>query len=142
MKKELANAFGNIFLTIDYDAAHRWVYNDWQGYQTLESVMQGANSCLEVIQKFHCSRLLNDNRQVLGPWEHATDWIAQDWTPRAIALGLTHFAHVVSPESMARLSAEHMHVKISNSFQMQIFDDYQQAADWLTQIPLTFRTEK
>lgn len=95
--------------------------------------MQGANACLEMIQKYNCSRLLNDNRQVVGPWDHATDWIAQDWTPRARALGLTHFAHVVSPESMARLSAEQMHVKISNSFHMQIFDDYPLAAAWLSQ---------
>ena len=133
MKIELPNAFGNIFLAISYDSQQNWVYNNWQGYQTLESVMQGANACLEIIQQFSCSRLLNDNRQVVGPWDHATDWIAQDWTPRAITLGLTHFAHVVSPASMARLSAEQMHVKISNSFQMQIFDDYDQAADWLRQ---------
>ncbi|WP_146153504.1 hypothetical protein [Adhaeribacter arboris] len=131
MKREITNAFGKNFLTISYDARHQWVYNDWQGYQTLESVIQGANACLEVIQQVKCPRLLNDNRQVLGPWEHATDWIAQDWTPRAIALGLTQFAHVVSPESMARLSAEQMYVKINNSFRMQIFDDYQQAAEWL-----------
>ncbi|QMU26584.1 hypothetical protein [Adhaeribacter radiodurans] len=133
MKIELPNTFGNIFISISYDALHGWVYNNWRGYQTLESVMQGANACLEMIQKYRCFRLLNDNRQVVGPWDHATDWIAQDWTPRARALGLTYFAHVVSAESMARLSAEQMHVKISNSFQMQIFADYSLATEWLSQ---------
>lgn len=133
MKKEVHNAFGKIFLTITYDSHHRWVCNDWQGYQTLESVMQGANACLEVIQSSRSSALLNDNRQVFGPWGHATDWIAQDWTPRAIALGLTHFAHVVSPESLSRLSAEEMSTKIGNFFHMKIFDDYQEAQEWLTQ---------
>lgn len=93
--------------------------------------MQGANACLEVIERFKSSSLLNDNRLVIGPWNHATDWIAQDWTPRAMRLGLTHFAHVVSPESLARLSAEEMHVKISHYFQMRIFDDYEAAREWL-----------
>ncbi|RDC58821.1 hypothetical protein [Adhaeribacter pallidiroseus] len=57
MKIELPNAFGNIFISISYDAPNGWVYNNWQGYQTLESVMQGANACLEIIQKYNCSRL-------------------------------------------------------------------------------------
>ncbi len=99
--------------------------------------MQGANACLEVIQRYKCRCLLNDNRLVTGPWNHATDWIARDWTPRAIAMGLTHFAHVVSPESLARLSAEEMHVKISNNFQMQIFYDYEAAKEWLLQNKLS-----
>ncbi len=86
-----------------------------------------------MIKSFKCTALLNDNRLVVGPWDHATNWIAEDWTPRAIALGLTHFAHIVSPESLARLSAEEMNIKISNFFQMQIFDDFQEAKEWLKQ---------
>ena len=131
MKKEIQNAFGNVFLTIEYNADENRVENTWLGYQTTESIIKGANACLEVIKRYNCPYLLNDNQQVAGPWDHATDWIAQDWTPRAIAAGLTHFAHVVSPESLAAMSAETMLVKIGSSFNMKTFDNQQEAKAWL-----------
>ncbi len=132
MKKEILNAFGKVVLTVEYNAAQRLVYNNWQGYQTMDSIVKGANACLEVIAQHRCARLLNDNRLVVGPWNHATDWIAQDWTPRAVALGLTHFAHVVSEESFAAMSAEMMYEKISGSFRMRIFGDFEEAKKWLS----------
>jgi hypothetical protein len=131
MKKEVKNPFGKVSLTTEYDAVNNWVYNNWQGYQTKDSVMAGANLCLEVLAPTRCPYLLNDNTLVTGPWDHAVDWIAQDWTPRAIAGGLTHFAHVVSPESFAALSGELMHSRIGNHFQMRIFGSIGAAQQWL-----------
>ncbi|MDJ0367641.1 hypothetical protein QMK33_21045 [Hymenobacter sp. H14-R3] len=131
MKKDITNAFGKVFISIDYDRANSLIYNDWRGYQTLESIMAGANACLGELQQFKCPYLLNDNTNVTGPWDHAVAWIAQDWTPRAMALGLTHFAHVVSPESFAALSAEAMFTSIGTSFQMRIFGSVPAARQWL-----------
>jgi hypothetical protein len=63
-----------------------------------------------------------------------TEWIAQNWAPRAIAQGLTHFAHVISPESLARLSAENLQYSIGASLQMQIFENAEKAKVWLQQV--------
>ncbi|QKG54293.1 hypothetical protein [Hymenobacter sp. BRD67] len=41
MKKDLHNIFGKVSLSIEYDRANHLIYNDWQGYQTLESIMLG-----------------------------------------------------------------------------------------------------
>ncbi len=133
MKQELKNSLNHNFLTITYDAENCWVYNNWYGSQTLESVMQGAEACLKVLADHKCAYLLNDNRLVAGPWSQATEWIVTDWTPRAVATGLTHFAHVISPESLARLSAENMHHRIRGAFQMQIFEEAYKAEEWLKQ---------
>ncbi|GAA4367277.1 hypothetical protein GCM10023185_39020 [Hymenobacter saemangeumensis] len=133
MKREINNAFGKTFLTIEYDTQHHFVYNNWLGYQTRESIVTGANICIDVLTQHRCPYLLNDNRMVTGPWDHAVDWIANDWTPRAIAIGLTHFAHVVSPESFAALSAEMMHSSVGDSFQMRIFGSMPEAKAWLYQ---------
>ncbi|TGE21468.1 STAS/SEC14 domain-containing protein [Hymenobacter aquaticus] len=133
MKQELSNAFGKVYLTIDYVASHNWVYNNWVGYQTHAGIVDGANACLTHIARHRCPYLLNDNSLVIGPWDHAVEWIAQDWTPRAIAAGLTHFAHVVSPESFAALSAQAMHTSIGANFQMRIFGDLPEAQAWLRQ---------
>lgn len=131
MKKEISNAFGKVFLTIEYMGKANCVHNNWLGYQTLDSIVLGANRCIDEISNSNCAYLLNDNRLVVGPWDHATDWIANDWTPRAMQAGLTHFAHVVSPESFAALSAEMMSTKIGDAFHMRIFGDFEEAKNWL-----------
>lgn len=136
MLTELTNGFGKVYLTIEYDGLNHWVYNNWLGYQTYESVTAGANACLHPLSDFSCPYLLNDNRQVLGPWDHALKWIAIDWAPRAIAQGLTHFAHVVGPESMAAVSAEAMQMEIGGRLHMRLFDTIEQARDWLREARL------
>ncbi len=133
MKTEVKNAFGKVIMTTEFEASNNLVYNSWMGYLTREGVILAANAGLEVIARHRCPYLLNDNSAVLGPWDHAVDWIAQDWTPRAIAAGLTHFAHVVSPESFAALSAEAMAGSIAGSFQMRIFGRVAEARAWLRQ---------
>lgn len=131
MKREVTNAFGKVFLTMEYEADNNLTYNNWQGYQTVESIMKGANIGLELMAQTRCPYLLNDNTHITGPWDHAVAWIAQDWTPRAMALGLTHFAHVVSPASFAALSAEALATSVGGSFQMRIFGSVPAARQWL-----------
>ena len=131
MPTELVNGFGKIYLTIAYDEANRWVYNDWVGYQTYVGIVAGADACLLPLVEHKCAYLLNDNRQVIGPWDHAVSWIVTNWAPRAIAAGLTHFANVVSPESLAASSAQSMALGLNGQLQMHQFPDVEQAKQWL-----------
>lgn len=131
MRSEVANAFGKVFLTVEYEPANRLIHNRWQGYLTLDNVKRGANEGLSLIADYSCAHLLNDNTAVTGPWDHAVAWIAEDWTPRAIAAGLTHFAHVVDAKSFAALSAEAMSLGIAGLFEMRIFGDVEAARAWL-----------
>ncbi|MBC6699293.1 STAS/SEC14 domain-containing protein [Hymenobacter sp. BT190] len=131
MLSELTNGFGKVYLTIDYDAANHWVCNNWIGYQTYTGVIAGADACLFPIRDNSCPYLLNDNRQVLGPWDHAVEWIATNWAPRAIEAGLTHFAHIVSSESLAASSAQSMFLGIGGRLHMRMFSDAAEAQQWL-----------
>ena len=131
MSTELTNGFGKVYLTIEYDTTGKWVYNNWIGYQTYIGIITGADACLHPLLENRCAYLLNDNRRVIGPWDHAVQWIATDWAPRAIAQGLTHFAHVVSPESLAAVSAEAMHTGIGGRLEMRMFSDIIEAQAWL-----------
>ncbi len=131
MPTELLNGFGKVYLTIDYDPANGWVYNNWTGYQTQSGIIAGADAGLSMLAEHNCAYLLNDNRHVIGPWDHAVEWIVTDWAPRAIAGGLTHFAHVVSPESLAAQSARSMLLGVEGQLTMHLFDDFEQARQWL-----------
>lgn len=131
MPAELTNGFGKVYLSIAYDAANGWVYNNWMGYQTFTGIIAGADACLHPLRENACAYLLNDNREVIGPWDHAVEWIVTDWAPRAIAQGLTHFANVVSSESMAAQSAEAMRLGIEGQLQMRMFGNITEAQAWL-----------
>lgn len=131
MLQKLTNAFGKVYLTIEYDGTNKWVYNNWIGYQTQPGIVAGADACLVPLQKNTCSYLLNDNREVVAPWDHAVEWIVTDWAPRAVGQGLTHFANVVSPESMAALSAEAMYLGLGGRLQMRMFGNIDEAKAWL-----------
>jgi hypothetical protein len=131
MPIELTNGFGKVYLTIEHDAANQWVYNNWIGYQTYIGIIAGADACLHPLSENRCPYLLNDNRQVIGPWNHAVEWLATDWAPRASRQGLTHFAHVVSPESLAATSAEAMYLGINGKIQMRMFSEINEAQAWL-----------
>ena len=131
MATELINGFGKVYLTIEYDPANGWVYNNWLGYQSYIGIVAGADACLHPLRENSCAYLLNDNRQVLGPWDHAVEWIVTNWASRAIAQGLTHFANVVSSETMAAQSAEAMSIGLGGRLQMRMFGSIQEAQAWL-----------
>ncbi|UOQ64248.1 STAS/SEC14 domain-containing protein [Hymenobacter volaticus] len=134
MSISLLNGFGKVYLTIEYDAINHWVHNQWIGSQTYVGIIAGADACLHPLSENACSYLLNDNRQVIGGWNHAVEWIASDWAPRAAAQGLTHFAQVVSPESLAALSAEAMHTNIGDRLQIRMFSNIDAAQAWLRDV--------
>lgn len=131
MPTDLLNGFGNVYLSIAYDAAGRWVYNEWIGTQTYVGIVAGADACLLPLREHSCAYLLNDNRRVIGPWDHAVDWIVSNWAPRAIAQGLTHFANVVSPEALAASSAHSMLLGLHGQLSMRMFGDIEEAKAWL-----------
>jgi hypothetical protein len=134
MKTELSNAFGTVFLTIEYDAKNNWIYNNWIGYQTTESIIKGGEAFLEFLEETKCPYLLNDNQQVVGPWDHGIDWITNEWKPRALASGLTHFAHVVSPDSLSANSAEIMKDNLDHFMTIAIFGTMEEAVAWLKEM--------
>lgn len=131
--QQFTNSFGNTYLTVGFDAQNQWIYNDWRGMLTTDNVMQGCRGVLELLELTHCPHILNDNRGVIGSWNQANDWIEKEWMPKALAAGLTRFAHVVAPGIFGQLSAEEMHLRVGQRFEMRLFQDFNQAKAWLTE---------
>lgn len=127
MAQEVPHRFDTAYLTIDYDEANHWVYSNWKGYLTIETVQAGAEAILQHLQYHRCAYLLNDNRRVLGMWNPAMEWTITNWAPRAVALGLTYFAHLVQPDAMATLSAEALTLGISKYLCIASFEDTEPA---------------
>lgn len=131
MKRELLNSFDKLFLTIEFDAANQWIYNNWVGVLPTEKVIQGCQATIDFLRENRCPNMLNDNREVIGSWNSANDWIATNWVPQVLALGLKRFALVVSPGIFGQASAEEMVTRVGTQLEMRLFGDIELAQDWL-----------
>ncbi|WP_048826486.1 hypothetical protein [Hymenobacter sp. DG25B] len=131
MRTELINSAGVVYMTSEYDPINHWVYNNWIGELTYVGMVAGTNACLALLQQHQCVYLLNDNRHSVGLWDEILEWVTTSWTPRAMAAGLTHFAQVVSLDTLAAYSSEVMRVSLENKFQMHTFTTMAEAQTWL-----------
>ncbi|AYA36036.1 hypothetical protein D3Y59_02560 [Hymenobacter oligotrophus] len=127
----LHNSFGQPFLSIAWDEANGWLYNRWEGLLSKENVMKGGEQVLAAMQATGCSLLLNDNREVKGSWSQANDYIAHHWMPKAKALGLRRFAHILAPGLFAQQSVEEMLHRVEGRFEMRLFGSLEEATQWL-----------
>ena len=131
MKKVLTNSFDNVFLTIELDEANGWIYNKWIGLLPTEKVLQGCQATIDFLRENHCAHMLNDNREVIGSWSGANNWIAQNWVPQVLAMGLRRFAHIVSPGIFGQASAAEMITRVGTQLEMRLFKDVELAKAWL-----------
>ena len=126
--------FESDFLTLTFDYNHDWLYADWQGEQTLETVRAGSAQILEQLRRERCQKLLNDNRAVRGMWMDASEWIARELPPVLESAGLRYVAWVYSADVFSRLSAQHALEKTETPFLVLAFDDMDAARAWLSQM--------
>jgi len=131
MQQQFKNPFGKTYLVIEHDAEHNWLYNNWQGLLSTDTVMQGCTGVLHLLEATRCPYLLNDNRAVIGSWKQANDWIEREWMPKALGAGLRRFAHIVAPGVFGLASAEEMHLRVGHRFEMRLFEDIGAARQWL-----------
>ncbi len=130
----LKNAQDEVFFTITYRKDQDLFYANWIGADlSLAQVQEGALLFLSLIKEKEQSKLLNDNRQLIGVWDEANDWLANEWMPQVIQAGLSKFAHIYSKDFYANLSAEFLedNAKKIGGFEIKLFDDEQKAVDWL-----------
>lgn len=121
-------------LGIYYHFLHDWIYADWTGEQTKESVQQGCELILQFMKAENCSKVLNDNSHVTSNWLEAAEWVALDWFPRMDAAGLKYFAWVYSPHTFSRLAADEALSFNSSTSNIIPFDDLNTAKAWLKSV--------
>jgi len=123
--------FSASYITIELDQENNWLYTDWIGYQTENSVMTGCEKMLEALKQYGLTKVLNDNTNVLGIWTPAAKWVGENWLPRMKASGLRQFAWVYSPSRLSQVSTEESikHTPIPEV--VQTFYDRKEAEAWL-----------
>lgn len=127
--------FDSSFITIKYDEANNWIYTNWKGVQTIDTIKQGCEQILLAIKSKGCHKVLNDNTNVKGTWTHAREWVADHWFPRVIKAGLRELAYVYSPDVFSKFSTDSLLKRTdTNSFKSATFNSLEEGANWLRSI--------
>lgn len=125
MKKELLSKTN---ITIIHDTEKNYLYLNWTGFQEEQDIYDSGEEVLKIFREMDCSKVLNDNRQVIGPWNKAAEWTQTYWFPEMIKAGLEQFAWVFPDSIFAELSAEQA---MPNTEMIHKFKTYEKAENWL-----------
>jgi hypothetical protein len=118
-------------IDISYSDTEQVLYCDWIGVQDEAGLKRAGEMILTLLAAKKCSKVLNDNTRVIGPWYHSVNWTASTWFPDMIEAGLRHFAWVCSKDIFAQLSAKRA---IPEGNVIKAFQTYDEAFEWLTKI--------
>jgi hypothetical protein len=70
---------GRTFLLVEPDPANRWIAVNWRGYLTINNIRTGAAAYTAALAESGYYAVLNDTRDVLGPWEQSLDWVVNTY---------------------------------------------------------------
>lgn len=118
------------YLDLAYNRGEGYLYADWYGYVSVGQVKEGLDQLLKAIGRHRCFRVLNDNRRLKGSWTQAVRWIAEEWMPQAVSLGLYKIAFIYAPDGSARYSVDRL-LEFNDQYIAQTFDSYEKAHAWL-----------
>lgn len=133
-RKEFRKANGDVFLIAERMPDNAYIHARWIGIQSIETVMQGGNYYATMLQTQPCARLLNDHKELIGPWDVANQWIVNEWTPKVLGLGLQYMAQVLAPGIYGKMSFHQLHQQIENMFEIRMFEDPELAKKWLQEV--------
>ena len=116
-------------IVVEYNDEVNYLYLNWTGFQTEQDIYESGEEIIKIFAGLSgCSKVLNDNRQVNGPWNKASEWTQNYWFPEMIKAGLQHFAWIFPDNVFAELSASKA---MPNTEMVHKFDTYQSAENWL-----------
>ncbi len=129
--KELKKANGDVFFEARRTPDNNYIYLNWIGIQSLETIVMGGNHVLTMLREQPCRGILNSNREIIGPWEVAVNWLTHKWAPQAKELGVQYFAHVLSPGIYGQRSFSSLSPNFEQQFKLRSFDNEEAAKEWL-----------
>ena len=119
------------FISIEFPEPYKWIVVDWKGYQTEQSVKDGCEKILEAINTYKCTKVLNDNTNVVGIWTPASHWVGTNWLPRVGQSGIRDFAWIYYQSAMSRVSTDEAIKHTSAADLVRTFETVDEAKKWL-----------
>ncbi|PSR52664.1 hypothetical protein AHMF7605_03550 [Adhaeribacter arboris] len=130
-RKELKKFNGDLFFEVQRKAANSYIFTNWVGIQTLETILLGTNQVLDMLRKEPSTGILNSNRELIGPWDDGALYMGNKWVMELNTLGVIHFAHVLAPGIYGQRSFEKFFQLAQPYLQIEVFNSNEEAESWL-----------
>ncbi|MDQ4139945.1 MAG: hypothetical protein M3142_05420 [Bacteroidota bacterium] len=123
-------------IKIWYEAEYQWLYAEWIGSQNLHTVQREGQKILQFLKEKQCTKILNNNQQVNGPWLDACAYGAEELLPQMIEAGMRYLAWVQSPNPYSQYSMEQTLEATSLPIRnrINIFHSLPVAREWLKNV--------
>jgi hypothetical protein len=121
-------------LDVHFDVDNSWLYLDWKGPQELAIVQAACGQVSAFVQQTGAYKVLNDNTHITQTSWEMVKWVAYEYLPQTLLLGVRYVAWVQSPLPQCRGHIERMNDFASPRPQVAIFADLAAAYDWLSSI--------
>lgn len=119
-------------VSIDYISDKNYLQANWNGFQNMDTVLNGGLRIIDLVAKTKTKKVLNDNTQVLGNWGEASEWGATHFFPLMEKAGCKYFAWIYSPSTFAQLAAQKsVDIVMSTNLTTQFFSSREEAVSWL-----------
>lgn len=118
-------------ITLQFNTDKKRIDANWRGFQNRESVQRGCKLMLEMVIRFKCNKIVNDNREVLGTWSEASEWVGESFFPLLEKAGIEYLAWVFSTSVFSQLSAKKSVDVSVNNITTQFFTDISDAEKWI-----------
>lgn len=118
------------YLEIEYNLVDDILVSNWSGPATKDTILNGYESISYFLKKQFCHKLLDNQLEVKGIWVDLAAWVAQDWHPRAEAMGLQYHACVYSNDTFSRLSTDKA-IRMVEKGIVKGFETAEAAEGWL-----------
>jgi hypothetical protein len=119
---------------IYHDFVNEWLYVDWIGPQSVETIKEGCEVLLKFMAQERLHKVINDNTRVTNIYSDAAEWVARTFAPRCALAGLDYCAFVYSPDHFSRLSADEILDRHITKTVTIPFNDLASAQDWLRSV--------
>jgi hypothetical protein len=126
----MAVYFDSDYKRIEYDEEHRVLIATWKLAPTSEEFRSGMIAMLDAMKQFNTGRLVYDVVPLGVLLEEDSIWAATEWRDKAIALGRSKVAFVLSDDVFTMLSVESMMEKEDREVSIAYFKRMQDALRW------------
>lgn len=128
-------------MLVTYDEPLACIVSEWEGFHSLHTIKTGCLKLLNLVVDKQAKFILNDNIKVIGTWNDAVEWVANEFFPMLQNAGVTHIAWVYSSSTFSRLSADMTIANLNGNIVVATFEDSAIAKQWLHKMSKTYNPE-
>jgi len=120
-----------------YPDRDEYLIANYKGFHDKFSVKAGSKKILDTLKtnENSFSKILIDDTDLLGVWDGAVEWIANEWFPMIERAGVKHIAVVYPKSTFTKVSVDNVASKIDAKIIFKAFNQTQSAIAWLRQQP-------